>query len=183
MVFSLGVGWRRTTRRRDTIRPGYRRGHEGIARESSGFDVDCEVFARDGPMASGPTASPAARYRFGDVEVDVAAHSLLRGGEPQPLEPKAFAVLLVLLRHPGALVGRDELLDAVWGHRHVTPGVLTRAIAQLRTALGDDPHRPRYIRTQHAVGYAFIGHLAPEATGAPSDATASDPGAPPPRPA
>ena len=130
-------------------------------------------------MASGPTATSApglaGRYRFGDVEVDAAAHVLRRGGEPQAVEPKAFAVLLVLLRQPGALVPRDELLDAVWGHRHVTPGVLTRAIAQLRTALGDDPHQPRYIRTQHAVGYAFIGELAPAGTSPPTDAEPAPP--------
>src|SRR3546814_17449811 len=52
-----------------------------------------------------------------------------------------------------------ELLDLVWGHRHVTPGVLTRAIAQLRHALEDDSHNPRYIQTQHAMGYRFIGVL------------------------
>ncbi|MGV8959498.1 MAG: winged helix-turn-helix domain-containing protein [Stenotrophomonas sp.] len=82
-----------------------------------------------------------------------------RDGQPYSLEPKAFAVLLLLLRHAGELVERDQLLDAVWGHRHVTPGVLTRAIAQLRAALDDHPHAPRYIQTQHAMGYRFIGTL------------------------
>ncbi|MGN6383485.1 MAG: tetratricopeptide repeat protein [Dyella sp.] len=104
-------------------------------------------------------------YRFDEIVVDPAAHTVLRAGAAQPLEPKAFAVLLALLRHPGELVGRDELLDQVWGHRHVTPGVLTRAIAQLRHALGDDPHGPRYIQTRHALGYCFIGHLAAPAGG------------------
>src|SRR5690606_10084701 len=52
---------------------------------------------------------------------------------------------------------RDELLDQVWGHRHVTPGVLNRAVAQLRKALGDEAEHPRYIQTLHAVGYRFIG--------------------------
>ena len=98
-------------------------------------------------------------YRFDDIEVDAAAHTLKRGGEPKPLEPKAFAVLLALLQRPGALIGRDELLDGVWGHRHVTPGVLTRAIAQLRNALGDDSQHPRYIQTRHALGYCFVGEL------------------------
>ncbi|MGH8076113.1 MAG: winged helix-turn-helix domain-containing protein, partial [Lysobacter sp.] len=104
-------------------------------------------------------ASGGQRYRFGEVIVDEAAHTLVRAGEPQTVEPKAFAVLLVLLRRAGELVGRDELLDAVWGHRHVTPGVLTRAIAQLRHALGDDFHHPVYIQTQHALGYRFVGTL------------------------
>lgn len=110
-----------------------------------------------------PGGAPApGRYRFDDIVVDQAAHTLLRAGAPQAIEPKAFAVLLALLRHPGELVARDDLLDEVWGHRHVTPGVLTRAIAQLRAALGDDPQKPRYIATRHAVGYRFIGVMETE---------------------
>src|SRR5690606_2068692 len=72
------------------------------------------------------------------------------------LEPKAYAVLLALLAHPGHAIGRDELLDQVWGHRHVTPGVLNRVVAQLRKALGDEAEHPRYIQTLHAVGYRFM---------------------------
>lgn len=102
------------------------------------------------------------RYCFGNIVVGVAAHTLFRDGQPRALEPKAFAVLLQLLRHAGELVLKDDLLDAVWGHRHVTPGVLTRAIAQLRAALEDEAQHPRYIQTQHALGYRFIGTLEPE---------------------
>ena len=112
--------------------------------------------AQDSPNLD---ADRPGTYRFGDVEVDAAAHTLARAGEARPLEPKAFAVLLALLQRPGQLVGREELLDAVWGHRHVTPGVLTRAIAQLRAALGDDTQHPRYIQTRHALGYCFVGDL------------------------
>ncbi len=110
--------------------------------------------------SAGEGGSTGERYRFGPVVVDAIAHTLTRDGAPQAVEPKAFAVLLVLLRHAGELVARDDLLDAVWGHRHVTPGVLTRAIAQLRHVLEDDAHRPVYIQTQHALGYRFIGELA-----------------------
>jgi TolB-like protein/DNA-binding winged helix-turn-helix (wHTH) protein/Flp pilus assembly protein TadD len=133
----------------------------------------------------GPPPPGALHARFGAIEVDEAAHVLRVEGQERPLEPKAFSVLLTLLRHPGQLVGHDELLDAVWGHRHVTPGVVTRAISQLRGALGDDSHHPRYIQTQHALGYRFIGTLEAEATeedAMPSpvaaDAQAAAPGAP-----
>ncbi len=108
---------------------------------------------------SGARNGGAAPYRFGDIVVDPAAHTLLRAGVPQPVEPKAYAVLLALLQRPGELIGRDDLLDRVWGHRHVTPGVLTRVIAQLRHALDEDPQQPRYIQTRHALGYSFIGQL------------------------
>lgn len=135
-------------------------------------------------MGSVPTTvagtREAGRYRFGCIVVDAVAHRLSRSGHAIPLEPKAFAVLLELLAHRGELVSRDQLLDAVWGHRHVTPGVLTRAIAQLRSAMDDDPHRPRYIQTQHSLGHRFIGHLDEEvlpavdrAAPGPSDTTAN----------
>lgn len=115
-------------------------------------------------------------YRFGPFLVDAAAYTLTRDGEPQAVEPKAFAVLLHLLRHAGELVRHDELLDAVWGHRHVTPGVMTRAIAQLRHVLEDDPHHPLYIQTQHGLGYRFIGELKswPRAEGPPARAAVAD---------
>jgi TolB-like protein/DNA-binding winged helix-turn-helix (wHTH) protein/Flp pilus assembly protein TadD len=115
-------------------------------------------------MASTGGSPGPHRYRFDDFVVDAAARALLRDGQPLPLEPKAFAVLLALVRHPGELLPRDDLLDQVWGHRHVTPGVLTRAIAQLRGALGDDPQHPRYIQTRHALGYCFVGTLSLEST-------------------
>jgi len=112
------------------------------------------------PHGSAGQGGPnAERYRFGDIVVDAPAHTLTRAGTEQTVEPKAFSVLLILLRHAGELVGRDDLLDQVWGHRHVTPGVLTRVIAQLRHALADDSQHPRYIQTQHALGYRFIGEL------------------------
>lgn len=111
-------------------------------------------------------------YRFGPFLLDAAAYSLSREGIPQPVEPKALAVLLHLLRHAGELVRHDVLLDSVWGHRHVTPGVLTRVIAQLRHALEDDPHRPVYIQTQHGLGYRFVGELKSWPEGAPPPAHA-----------
>lgn len=111
------------------------------------------------PVQAGSARNGGEEYRFGPFVVDSSAYTLTRDGDPQALEPKAFAVLLHLLRHAGELVRHDELLDAVWGHRHVTPGVLTRAVAQLRHVLEDDSHRPHYIQTQHGLGYRFVGEL------------------------
>src|SRR5687768_2477332 len=109
------------------------------------------------------TDAPIAleRYAFEDVLVDARAHRVTKDGQELALEPKAYAVLLELLRAPGAAVTRDALLDAVWGHRHVTPAVLNRIIAMLRRALGDDADHPRLIRTVHGTGYSFIAPLAP----------------------
>ncbi|HET8819675.1 MAG TPA: tetratricopeptide repeat protein [Xanthomonadaceae bacterium] len=98
-------------------------------------------------------------YRFDDVEVDLAAHQVRRAGAELSLEPKAFAVLAALLENAGTALERDQLLDRVWGHRHVTPNVLNRVVAQLRKVLGDDAEHPRYIQTLHSLGYRFIADV------------------------
>ncbi len=120
------------------------------------------------------TARERRDYAFGDVRVEAGAHRLLRHGVVVPVEPKAFAVLLELLAHPGQLVARDALLDAVWGHRHVTPAVLNRVIALLRKAIGDDADAPKCIETVHGLGYRFIAPLRTDSD-APPDATAMSP--------
>jgi TolB-like protein/DNA-binding winged helix-turn-helix (wHTH) protein/Flp pilus assembly protein TadD len=123
-------------------------------------------------------SEPAPPLSFDQVAIDFAGHRMLRDGVEQPLEPKAFGVLALLTGSPGRVFGRDEILDAVWGHRHVTPGVLNRVMTLLRHALGEDAHRPRYLHTVHGVGYRFdlpAHALAPAAEeSAPSASTASD---------
>ncbi len=102
---------------------------------------------------------------FDDVAIDFAGHRLLRAGIEQPLEPKAFGVLALLAGTPGRVFARDEILDAVWGHRHVTPGVLNRVMTLLRHALGEDAQGARYLHTVHGVGYRFdLPEAAPEST-------------------
>jgi TolB-like protein/DNA-binding winged helix-turn-helix (wHTH) protein len=92
-------------------------------------------------------------WRFDGIEIDPAGRRLHRDGVEQALEPKAFAVLLLLAAEPGRAFERDAILDAVWGHRHVTPGTLNRIITLLRHALGESAHAPRYLHTVHGVGY------------------------------
>jgi DNA-binding winged helix-turn-helix (wHTH) protein len=111
-------------------------------------------------------------YQCNDIVVEPRAHRLERAGEPVSVEPKAYAVLIVLMQQAGEVVSKDTLLDAAWGHRHVTPGVLTRVISQLRHALGDCVAQPRYIATVHSLGYRFIGevHRTPSAAAPANDA-------------
>lgn len=92
---------------------------------------------------------------FDDVVVDLAGRRLLRGGVEQTLEPKAFGVLALMVQAPGRVFSRDELMDAVWGHRHVTPGVLNRVMTLVRHALGEVAQDARYLHTLHGVGYRF----------------------------
>lgn len=75
------------------------------------------------------------------------------------LRPKAFALLNHLVRHPGQLVTKEELLNAVWPETFVGEAVLKVTIRQLRDALNDDPNSPLFIETAHRRGYRFIGKL------------------------
>jgi TolB-like protein/DNA-binding winged helix-turn-helix (wHTH) protein/Tfp pilus assembly protein PilF len=92
---------------------------------------------------------------FDDIEIDIDGRRLTVDGKDVALEPKTFAVLALLASHPGKTLTHDDILDAVWGHRHVTQNVLHRAIALLRQALGGRSPQRQYIHTVHGVGYRF----------------------------
>ena len=96
-------------------------------------------------------------YECDDLCVDPANRRLTRGGSDVALEPKAFSLLLVLLERADELVTRDELLDAVWGHRYIAPATLNRVVTLLRRVLDDDAEHPHSIQTVHGAGYRFIG--------------------------
>ncbi len=114
-------------------------------------------------------------FTFADVEVREREFSIVKAGELLPVEPKAFRVLLFLLRSPHRLITKDELLDAVWSDCAVSDNSLTRSVALLRRLLGDDTHEPRYIATVPTVGYRFLcdvkvvedGFAGPNAAGLP----------------
>ncbi len=98
-------------------------------------------------------------FRFADVEVREREFSLTKAGESLAVEPKAFRVLLILLRNPGKLIAKQELLDAVWGDAAVTENSLARAVGLLRKLLGDEAHSPRFIETVATVGYRWVGRV------------------------
>jgi Tol biopolymer transport system component/DNA-binding winged helix-turn-helix (wHTH) protein len=102
-------------------------------------------------MARNPTV-----YRFLDAEVREGEFRLVKAGVVVPVEPRAFHVLLFLLRNPNRLISKDELLDAVWGEVSVSENSLTRTIALLRKLLGDDSREPCYIATVPTVGYRLL---------------------------
>ncbi|MEO6236417.1 MAG: winged helix-turn-helix domain-containing protein [Vicinamibacterales bacterium] len=114
-------------------------------------------------------------YEFGDVRVDMSRMAAVRGDTPIPLEPKAFDVLVYLLEHREGVVTKDELLDAVWTGTFVTPNVLTRAVAQIRKALGDEAEHGRYIETVAKRGYRFIAPVTVTGVAVPRPHTVSAP--------
>src|ERR1700757_3878783 len=101
-------------------------------------------------------------FRFGDVEVREREFLLIKAGERIAVEPKAFRVLLYLLRNPGRLIPKDEILSSVWNDTAVSDNSLTRSIAQLRWVLGDDSREPLYIFTVPTVGYRFLFEVSSE---------------------
>jgi DNA-binding winged helix-turn-helix (wHTH) protein len=101
---------------------------------------------------------PGARdITFGAFRLDLTNECLWKGTQPISLRPKAFAVLRLLLAHPGQLVNKQQVLEAVWPGTFVGDAVLKDNIRQLREALGDDAGSPIYIQTAHRRGYRFIG--------------------------
>jgi predicted ATPase/DNA-binding winged helix-turn-helix (wHTH) protein len=96
-------------------------------------------------------------FHCGNSQLDASNRTFTRAGKTFNLEPKVFAVLTHLVMHAGELLTRDQLLDAVWGHRYVTPSTLNRVIALARRALEDDADEPTFIRTVHGSGYRYVG--------------------------
>lgn len=98
-------------------------------------------------------------YRFVDFTLDVSEHRLLRESEEIYLQPKTFETLLYLIERHGHLATKKELLDALWADTFVTENALSRCIKEVREALGDDAHEPRYIKTVPRLGYKFIADV------------------------
>jgi pimeloyl-ACP methyl ester carboxylesterase len=96
---------------------------------------------------------------FAEFRLDPVSGHLYRRNEPVALAPKAFALLQFLAGQAGRLVSKEELLGAVWPGVFVGDAVLKGAIRELRKALGDDSHEPRFIETAHRRGYRFIAHV------------------------
>ena len=96
---------------------------------------------------------------FAEFRLDPVSGHLYRRNEAVPLAPKAFALLQFLAGQAGRLTSKEELLGAVWPGVFVGDAVLKGTIRELRKALGDDSHEPRFIETAHRRGYRFIAHV------------------------
>ena len=97
------------------------------------------------------------RLLFGVYVLDPETRQLFRGGEPVHLTPKAFDLLLQLVKARPRVLSKTELQERLWPDTHVVEGNLPNLVAEVRTALGDDARSPRCVRTVHGVGYAFCG--------------------------
>jgi two-component system alkaline phosphatase synthesis response regulator PhoP len=97
-------------------------------------------------------------YEFGGVRIDFRHHEATKGGHPIDLSPREFLLMAYLVAHRGAVITREQLLDAVWGYDNMpfTRTVDTH-VAKLRKKIEDDPANPRFLITLHRLGYKFLG--------------------------
>ena len=108
----------------------------------------------------------SASLRIGGWRVDPELNRISRDDESAQIEPKVMDVLVRLACEPGEVVSKQQLLDSVWNGDLVTESVLSRAIAELRSHLGDDARNPIYIATIPKRGYRLIAETAPLAEAA-----------------
>jgi len=98
-------------------------------------------------------------FRFGEFVLDADARQLRRGGKPIPLTPKLFALLMLLIDSRPRVLSKGDLMQRLWPDVIVEEANVRNLAAELRRALRDDDRNPRFIRTVHRVGYAFIADV------------------------
>jgi TolB-like protein/DNA-binding winged helix-turn-helix (wHTH) protein len=143
---------------------------ECIAGPVQGMALGCQcrrMEAIQRSQASAPMRSSGDRhvmnqhpaYRFDDFVVDPEAWRLSGGGREIHLKPVVLKLLIYLIANRGRLVTREELMDTVWGDTVISEAALTKAVARLRKALGDDSATHRYLETVRSQGYRFIAEV------------------------
>jgi len=115
------------------------------------------VIRRHQQANAGAAGAETGAVRLGSCDIDLVAHSVEREGDPVRLTRTEWALLEVLLRHPGQLVSTARLLADVWGNSHTgEAGYLRFHMARLRRKLEDDPQNPRHLVTEYGTGYRFV---------------------------
>ena len=108
--------------------------------------------------AGSATEAPAGPkpVELGAVTVDLAGHRLLKDGAELPVKPKAFELLAFLVRNPGQVFSRDQLLEKVWGYDYAgETRTVDVHVHWLRSAIEADPSQPQYLQTVRGVGYVL----------------------------
>lgn len=102
-------------------------------------------------------AAPAERMTLGTLEMDFAAYTAVRKGEPLALTPKEIEIIKYLWHHRNKTVTREELLTQVWGYdESISSRTVDNFILKVRQKIEEDPANPKYIITIHGIGYKLI---------------------------
>lgn len=105
-------------------------------------------------------APPSDIYEFDNFRVDAVKRLLTNGtGEVIPLAPKAFETLLYLVRHPGRLLEKEEMMRAIWADTIVEENNLNQSVSALRRVLGERHDEHRFIVTVPGRGYKFVASV------------------------
>jgi DNA-binding response OmpR family regulator len=115
-----------------------------------------ELIARVNAFLRKSKSKQIELFRFGDFELNLAAHKLFRKGVEVEVTPKEFRLLAYFVSRRGCALARNDILNAVWGHSIiVTPRSIDRCVATLRAKIESDPQRPSFIQTIRDIGYRF----------------------------
>jgi DNA-binding response OmpR family regulator len=102
------------------------------------------------------SSEPGTEIELDGLTLDPARRRVTVDGDEVGLTPLEFEILHALVRDPGVVQSRDQLMDRVWGYRDYAGGrVVDSHVARIRRKLREDGNDPRFIRTVHGVGYAF----------------------------
>ena len=101
-------------------------------------------------------------YQFGEFILDVTRGCLVKAGEEVKLRPKVYETLKYLVEHPGRLIGKQELMQAVWPDTFVTDDSLVQCTLELRRALDD--RSQHLLKTVPRRGYVFTAEVIQPAT-------------------
>lgn len=94
---------------------------------------------------------------FGDLHFDFKKQEALKKKKPMKLSAKEFQILKFFIEHEGEVLGRDTLLDQVWGYDvFPTTRTVDNYILSIRKKIEDDPSEPKHLITVHTSGYKFI---------------------------
>lgn len=107
------------------------------------------------PVGPRPGDAPPERLVSGPVEVDPAARTVTRDGVPLHLTLRELDLLLHLLRHPGRVFSREDLLNQVWGWDFGDHSTVTVHVRRLRHKIETEPGRPELLATVWGVGYRW----------------------------
>jgi len=106
---------------------------------------------------AGLPGAPVAPFRFGDVEVDLAARTVRRKDAAVHLTPIEFRMLALLIHNVGRVLTHRQILREVWGPNYVEHDHYVRVhMGHLRQKLEDDPAQPAHLVTETAVGYRLV---------------------------
>ena len=113
-----------------------------------------ELVARIRARVRRNDVSPEEGLVIGDINIDVAGHSVVRDEEPINLTPLEFDLLVCLARKPWQVFTREVLLEQVWGYRHSADTRLVNVhVQRLRSKVEHDPENPEIVVTVRGVGY------------------------------